>query len=94
MLALRFGVGTHRRHSVAQIADMFGAEKIWVKKMEQRALRKLRRPHHVMKLRPFSSSSKLIGNALFFQDRVSGYSSNSFDHAFAEARADSTANIE
>ena len=54
VVTLRYGLGVPRRLSMSQIADMAGMCKVWVKKMEQRALRKLRRPHHQMKLRPFS----------------------------------------
>jgi hypothetical protein len=95
VLALRFGVGTSRKYSVAQIADIFGAEKIWVKKMELRALRKLRRPHLVMKLRHYSPSSIVRENALLYQDCINGgYASNSLGHAFSEAGVDSSANNE
>jgi RNA polymerase sigma factor (sigma-70 family) len=73
VLALRYGLGVQRRHSMAQIAEIAGTGKVWVKKMEQRALRKLRRPHHQMKLRPFSSDGRALEEAVHDQDRVLHY---------------------
>ena len=64
VVTLRYGLGVPRRLSMAQIADMAGMCKVWVKKMEQRALRKLRRPHHQMKLRPFSIDRGQLDSAV------------------------------
>merc|ERR1712107_795416 len=52
---------------------MAGTGKVWVKKMEQRALRKLRRPHHQMKLRPFSIDKQQLDGASDDLSRAMAY---------------------
>lgn len=69
VLSLRYGLGVPRRLTMQQIADMAGSSKMWVKKMEQKALRKLRRPHHQMKLRAFSTDRHVLEDAVAEQER-------------------------
>ena len=72
-MALRYGLGVPRRLSMGEIAEMAGTGKVWVKKMEQRALRKLRRPHHQMKLRPFSIDKSQLDGAVDDLSRTMAY---------------------
>jgi len=69
VLSLRYGLNVPRRLTMQQIADMAGSSKLWVKKTEQKALRKLRRPHHQMKLRAFSTDRHVLGDAVVDQER-------------------------
>mmetsp|Transcript_16008 Transcript_16008/g.29595 ORF Transcript_16008/g.29595 Transcript_16008/m.29595 type:complete len:581 (-) Transcript_16008:174-1916(-) len=73
VVTLRYGLGVPRRLTMNQIAELAGTERVWVKKMEQRALRKMRRPHHMMNLRPFSVDKKALDEAMCDQDRMMHY---------------------
>lgn len=73
VVTLRYGLGVPRRLSMSEIAEMAGTGKVWVKKMEQRALRKLRRPHHQMKLRPFSIDKQQLDGASDDLSRTMAY---------------------
>ena len=73
VLTLRFGLGVPKRLSTGQIAEMAGTSKMWVKRMEQRALRKLRRPDFQFRLRPFSPSPRVLDAALDDQHRIMHY---------------------
>ena len=56
VICLRYGLGTAKRMSVSQIADLAASSKPWVKRTEARALRKLRRPHYQFKLQPYTEA--------------------------------------
>jgi DNA-directed RNA polymerase sigma subunit (sigma70/sigma32) len=64
VVKLRFGLGLPRRVPMRQVANLVGAEKKIVKKIEDRALRKLRAPHNQYRLRHYSSDPDLLERAL------------------------------
>lgn len=73
VVSLRYGFGVPQRLSLVKIAELSGMERVWVRMVEQRALRKLRRPHYLMKLRPFSADKEALDAALEDQDRLLHY---------------------
>lgn len=54
VVSLRYGLGSAKRMTVSQIAELADSSKSWVKRTEARALRKLRRPHYQFKLQSYS----------------------------------------
>ena len=72
VVTLRYGLGVPRRLHVGDRRDGGHGQGL-VKKMEQRALRKLRRPHHQMKLRPFSIDKQQLDGASDDLSRTMAY---------------------
>ena len=60
VVALRFGLATGEARTPSQVAAACGETKDWVRRCEMRALRKLRKPHHLMALRSFNEERQLL----------------------------------
>jgi len=60
VISLRFGLDDGAAASPAKVAETCGRSKEWVRRCEMRALRKLRKPHHLMALRPYNAQRQSL----------------------------------
>ena len=57
---LRFGLENGAPLAPAAVAAACGRSKDWVRRCEMRAIRKLRKPHHLMALRPYNAQREAL----------------------------------
>jgi RNA polymerase primary sigma factor len=55
IIRMRFGIGYDREHTLAEIAQLFDLSRERVRQIEAQALRRLRNPESVHRLRPLMS---------------------------------------
>jgi len=60
VITLRYGLGDGVACSPLQVAERCEQSKDWVRRCEMRALRKLRKPHHLMMLQPYNSQRQSL----------------------------------
>ena len=63
VMALRFGLEDGVPFSPAKVAEHCGETKDWVRRCETRALRKLRKPHHLLALQNFNLQRQSLTSA-------------------------------
>jgi len=63
VMALRFGLEDGVPFSPAKVAERCGETKDWVRRCETRALRKLRKPHHLLALQNFNLQRQSLTSA-------------------------------
>ena len=60
VISLRYGLEDGVACSPSQVAERCEQSKDWVRRCEMRAIRKLRKPHHLMTLRPYNSQRQSL----------------------------------
>ena len=60
VISLRYGLEDGVACSPSQVAERCAQSKDWVRRCEMRAIRKLRKPHHLMTLRPYNSQRQSL----------------------------------
>ena len=60
VVSLRFGLENGAPLAPAAVAAACGRSKDWVRRCEMRAIRKLRKPHHLMALRPYNAQREAL----------------------------------